>query len=57
MKAFLETGFTVMLETGGHVPLTEVPREVIKIIDVKCPDSSEGGTFAEKNLDIAAAPR
>ncbi len=55
MKAFLETGFTVMLETGGHVPLTEVPREVIKIIDVKCPDSSEGGTFAEKNLDIAAA--
>ena len=55
MDSFLKTGYTVMLETGGHVALANVPTEVIKIIDVKCPDSNEGGTFVELNLETAAA--
>jgi 7-carboxy-7-deazaguanine synthase len=32
-----------------------VPREVIKIVDVKCPDSGEPDTFAMENLDHLAA--
>ncbi len=28
-----------------------LPREVVKIVDVKCPDSGEFGTFALGNLD------
>src|ERR1700751_1792155 len=39
MDSLLSRGYTVMLETGGHVSIDRVPREVIKIIDVKCPDS------------------
>ena len=55
MDSFLEAGYTVMLETGGHVALAKVPSKVIKIIDVKCPDSNEGGTFVQRNLETAEA--
>lgn len=41
MEELLDRGHTVMLETGGHRPLTRVPRDVIKIMDVKCPGSGE----------------
>jgi 7-carboxy-7-deazaguanine synthase len=43
-----------MIETGGHVSVGQVPPEVIRIIDVKCPGSGEGGTFRMENLDRAA---
>lgn len=39
MKTLLEKKYTVMLETGGSLPITNVPKEVIKIIDFKCPSS------------------
>jgi 7-carboxy-7-deazaguanine synthase len=55
MNSFLDLGYAVMLETGGHVALADVPPTVIKIIDVKCPDSNEGGTFVEGNLETSAA--
>ncbi len=45
MDRLLASGRTVMLETGGHRPITRVPLRVIKIVDVKCPGSGE----AEKN--------
>lgn len=45
MERLMERGHTVMLETGGHRPLTRVPKDVIKIVDVKCPGSGE----VEKN--------
>lgn len=47
----LAEGFTVMIETSGERPIDALPREVIKIVDVKCPDSGEGGTFHLPNLD------
>jgi 7-carboxy-7-deazaguanine synthase len=50
MGRLLGEGYTVMLETSGERPIGRVPREVIKIVDVKCPDSGEGGTFALENL-------
>ena len=42
-----------MLETGGHISLEKVPREIIKIIDVKTPDSGEPDSFFEANLNLA----
>ena len=43
--------FTVMIETSGERFIGTLPREVIKIVDVKCPDSGEGGKFNAANLD------
>ena len=40
---FLASGYTVMMETSGERFIGKLPREVIKIVDVKCPDSGEAG--------------
>ena len=54
MQSLLDAGYTVMLETGGHIPVDRVPSSVIKIIDIKCPDSHEGHTVCWDNLSLAA---
>jgi 7-carboxy-7-deazaguanine synthase len=46
----LAAGYTVMIETSGERFIGALPREVIKIVDVKCPDSGEPGTFDARNL-------
>jgi len=51
MHALLEDQYTVLLETSGERPLHRVPPEVIKIVDVKCPDSGESDTFHVENLE------
>ena len=51
MQELVERGYTVLLETSGERPLERVPVEVIKIVDVKCPDSGEGDTFRIENLE------
>jgi 7-carboxy-7-deazaguanine synthase len=51
MQRLLEAGYRVLLETSGERPLERVPTEVIKIVDVKCPNSGEAGTFHAKNLE------
>ena len=53
MDSLLDRGYTVMLETGGHISVARVPKPVIKIIDIKCPDSDEGHTVFWKNIDLA----
>jgi 7-carboxy-7-deazaguanine synthase len=50
MRRFLESGYTVLLETSGERPLERVPAGVVKIVDVKCPGSGEGDTFHMENL-------
>ena len=52
MESLLAAGYTVLLETSGERPLERVPSGVVKIVDVKCPDSGEGGTFRMENLDL-----
>jgi 7-carboxy-7-deazaguanine synthase len=49
-QKLLDTGYRVMIETSGERPVAELPREVIKIVDVKCPDSGEPDTFQMDNL-------
>ncbi len=50
MESLVACGYTVLLETSGERPLERVPKAVHKIVDVKCPDSGEGGTFRMENL-------
>jgi 7-carboxy-7-deazaguanine synthase len=51
MRQLLDRGHVVLLETGGHVPLDDVPDEVIAIVDVKCPGSGEAHRMHWANLD------
>jgi 7-carboxy-7-deazaguanine synthase len=51
MERMLEKGYTLMIETSGERPLGNVPKDVHKIVDVKCPGSGEGGSFQMENLE------
>ena len=48
MRRLIENGYKVMLETGGSISLERVPKDVIKIMDLKCPGS---GGQDKNNLD------
>jgi len=50
-QKLLSHGYTVMIETSGERSVSGLPREVVKIVDVKCPDSGEPDTFDITNLD------
>jgi 7-carboxy-7-deazaguanine synthase len=50
-EKLLAGGYTVMVETSGERFVGVLSREVIKIVDVKCPDSGEAGTFDMANLE------
>ena len=51
MRRLLTSGYELMIETSGERPLENVPVEVHKIVDVKCPGSGEGGSFRRENLN------
>jgi 7-carboxy-7-deazaguanine synthase len=55
MQRLLDDGFTVMLETGGHISVERVPERVIKIVDVKCPGSGESHRNDWSNLERVGA--
>jgi 7-carboxy-7-deazaguanine synthase len=55
MQSLLDEGYRVLLETSGERPLARVPAAVVKIVDVKCPGSSEGDTFCMENLEALIA--
>jgi 7-carboxy-7-deazaguanine synthase len=50
-EELLANGYKVLVETSGERYIGGLPREVVKIVDVKCPDSGEGGTFDMENLE------
>jgi 7-carboxy-7-deazaguanine synthase len=54
-EKLLAAGFTVMIETSGERFVGTLPHEVIKIVDVKCPDSGEPDTFDMTNLEAVGA--
>jgi 7-carboxy-7-deazaguanine synthase len=51
MQRLVDDGYEVLLETGGHMPIDEVPDEVAVILDVKCPASGEADAMHWPNLD------
>ena len=50
MQRLLDLNYQLLIETSGERPLANVPKQVHKIADVKCPDSGEGYTFNLENL-------
>jgi 7-carboxy-7-deazaguanine synthase len=50
MQRLLDADYTVLIETSGERALEQVPDRIIKIVDVKCPDSGEPDTFRRENL-------
>lgn len=50
MQRLLDSGKTVLIETGGHRSIAKVPAGVIRIMDVKCPGSGESGHNDWSNL-------
>jgi 7-carboxy-7-deazaguanine synthase len=51
MDALLARGYTLMMETSGERPLDAVPKDVHKIVDVKCPGAgAAAGSFRMENL-------
>tara|TARA_X000001036_G_scaffold435812_2_gene477780 strand:+ start:627 stop:1268 length:642 start_codon:yes stop_codon:yes gene_type:complete len=46
LNALINKSYEVLLETGGSLPIGNVPKNVIKIIDFKCPSSG----MEKKNL-------
>jgi 7-carboxy-7-deazaguanine synthase len=51
MRRLLDAGKTVLLETGGHHSIAEVPPDVVRIVDVKCPGSGQSARNDWQNLE------
>src|SRR6266540_3758702 len=51
MDRLLAADKTVLLETGGHVPLDRVDPRVVKIVDVKAPGSGMEAANLPENLE------
>lgn len=51
LAALCDRGYTVLLETGGGVDISDVDPRVHRIVDVKCPDSGETDGMHWPNLD------
>jgi 7-carboxy-7-deazaguanine synthase len=52
MDALLAAGRTVLLETNGSLSIGRVPQAVIKIVDLKCPDSGMTEKMDLSNLEL-----
>ncbi len=50
MAALVTAGRTVLLETNGSLPLDRVAAGVMKIMDIKCPDSTMQDAMRWENL-------
>ena len=50
-EKLLAAKYEVMIETSGERFIGNLPKEVVKIVDVKCPDSGEPDTFEMRNLE------
>ncbi len=52
MQRLLDAGKTVLIETGGHRSIAQVPDGVVRIMDVKCPGSGEAVSNDWSNLAL-----
>jgi len=50
LEALVARGYEVQIETGGSLPIEAIPREVARIVDVKCPGSGEAERNRWENL-------
>jgi 7-carboxy-7-deazaguanine synthase len=55
LSALCDAGFDVSLETSGAIPMTQLDPRVIKIMDIKTPDSGEVARNHLANLDLLSS--
>ncbi len=51
MTVLCDKGYTVILETNGHLSISEVDPRVVKVMDIKCPGSKMSKFNNFKNID------
>ncbi len=51
MQVLCESGFEVLLETAGHMDISQTDPRVKRIMDIKCPSSGEAGKMNWKNIE------
>ena len=51
-RRLLDEGCTVLLETNGSLPIDVMPPEVIRIVDLKCPESGMTDKMHWPNIDL-----
>lgn len=51
IAGLLERGCQILLETNGSLDISHVDPRVIRIMDIKCPDSGMSGRMDWKNLE------
>lgn len=54
LRALVRVQHIVSLETNGSLSIREVPSEVVKIVDIKCPESGESEKMAWENLALVS---
>jgi len=51
MKRLCDQGFDVMVETGGSLPIKDIDKRVMIIMDLKCPSSKMMKKNLYENID------
>jgi len=51
MRKLSDNGFQVLLETAGHMDISQVDERVHRIMDVKCPTSNESEKMLWENIN------
>ncbi len=55
MRGLIALGYTVSVETGGGFSIQDVPTAVVKVLDIKCPQSGETNAMIWENLDLVSS--
>jgi len=50
LTAFCEAGFETLLETNGSLDISQVDPRVVRIVDIKCPDSGQADRILWSNI-------
>jgi 7-carboxy-7-deazaguanine synthase len=50
VSALTEKNFTVLVETNGSLDISVLPKDVIRIVDIKCPTSGEHQSMRWENI-------
>jgi len=52
LRALVDRDYHVLLETSGALSIAEVPQDVHRIVDFKCPSSGEGHRICWENVEL-----
>ena len=55
LKSLVLNGNKILIETGGAISISEIPKEVTIILDIKCPSSNMSDRNLWTNIDLIKA--